>query len=213
MALQGHGLIVWREADREAVRDSSVARFDLAWAPDGLFVAHQTGPMEGRVQILRYQWGDPKARVLVDEDRLDGYPRSLTWDGNRLLFHDNGGLKAVPADGSTILSVAGPGLKDTVQGTAFDAAGRRYITLLRERLVVSEPGGTPLLEGHHPALYSDRILWINANGELMERRLPDGNVRSLGPQVQSLSPDPSGGRLFLFPSGSPQSDLLFLPIR
>lgn len=141
-ALQGNGLAVWREGDAEAVMLSGVAWEEIAWTGDGLFLAHLTGPMEGQAQILRYRWGGAKPTIFVETDRLQGYPRALVWDaaGNRLLYTDDGGMRAVSADGARISRVDPPALPAAASGV-FHPGSLRYLTLVREHLAVAAVDG------------------------------------------------------------------------
>lgn len=166
-ALQADGLVAWRSGDRQSVALTGVARRDLAWAPDGLYFVQLTGPMDGRPQVLRYRWGQPKPEVVIDTPRLKGHPRALAWDaaGGRLLYADDDGLKAAAADGRTLVPIKGPPVPQAVQGGAFGpAAGLRYVTAAEGQLLVAAAGqeGAAVAAKLAPGVTLHRVAWASA---------------------------------------------------
>ncbi len=165
---QADGLLAWRAGDQQAVSLSRLAARELAWAPDGVYFVQLTAVTDGRPRLMRYRWGRPEPELVVDSGRLRGRVRALTWDsaGNRLIWADDGGLKAVAGEGRTLTSLRGPAIPDTVTGDPFAPSGLRYVTVQGDQIVLAVTGQTAVTAlakiGAAQALL--RVAWA-ANGD------------------------------------------------
>lgn len=178
VVIQGDGLVVWREGEQQSVVLSGVAMRQYAWTPDGIVFVQLTGVMEGKPQIMRYRWGEAAPKVLVDSDRLKGYPRALQWAGaGKLYFADDDGLKTVTDDGKTIAPVAGPAVPWIARAGGFAPNAPRYVGLLDSKLVLAtagQPGGAPLME--FSGLGIQRVEWTPDGTKLALETGGDGKT-------------------------------------
>lgn len=202
--LQGEGLLVWREGDREGVKLSGLALPEVAWTSFGLYFVQLTAPMDGKPQIMRYHWGEAQPAVVLEGEQLKGYPRGLYWSqGSGLVFSDDEGPKMLAGD-QKAERLKGLPLPMTLRGEAFSFKGLRYITAVDNRLaMVSAVDGRVYDLGEQAVLRSDEMLlhirW-DQTGQLAA--VEAGGHKSQGRVAWIQAPEEGQPRLHSWTEGS-----------